>query len=169
MRSLLDSTLLALVLSIAAAAQTGGNFDLSHSVIAGGGGTGSTGGQFALSGTSGQTSAGTTSTNGNFSLRGGFWAFDDLAPTAALVSVSGRVLTAGGQGIRSVQITLSGGNGVIRTVQSSAFGHFHFDEVEIGQTYILQVSSKRFVFASPIRLLTVQDRVVEENFIAENQ
>ena len=41
--------------------QTGGTFDLSHSVIATGGGSNSTGGQFQVDGTAGQGFAGTVS------------------------------------------------------------------------------------------------------------
>ncbi len=56
-------------------AQTGGTFDLSHNVIAAGGGSVSTGGTFTIDGTIGQSLAGTQSTGGTFNLRGGFWPF----------------------------------------------------------------------------------------------
>ncbi len=60
-----------LVLPAITHAQSGGQFDLSWSTIAGGGGT-SRGGQFALNGTSGQPGAGLL-TGGSFRLEGGFW------------------------------------------------------------------------------------------------
>ncbi len=54
-----------------ASAQTGGGYDLTWNVIAGGGGT-STGGPYSLSGTIGQSDAGTLS-GGAYVLNGGFW------------------------------------------------------------------------------------------------
>ena len=54
-------------------AQSGGSFEITKSVIAGGGNTAS-GGIFSISGTTGQCVAGTTSFGGMFELTGGFWA-----------------------------------------------------------------------------------------------
>lgn len=147
--------------------QTGGSYDLSHNVIASGGSSNSTGGQFSLSGTVGQTSAGTTSTNGKFRLRGGFWAFDSLAPNAALVSISGRVTAIDGTGIRNVRLSLTSSRGDVRTIQTGSFGYFRFDEIEVGQICILQISSKRFTFANPTRILNVQEEIADANFVAE--
>jgi Carboxypeptidase regulatory-like domain len=156
-------------LSFCISAQTGGTFNLTHSVIASGGGSNSTGGQFSVSGTIGQPSAGTISTGSNFSLSGGFWAFDSFAPTAALVSISGRVLTNNGQGIRNVRVTLTNGSGLIRTIQTTSFGNFRFEEIEAEQTYILEVSSKKFVFANPTRILSVQEEIADADFVANGQ
>lgn len=150
-----------------AQAQTGGNYDLSHSVIASGGGSNSVGGSFTISGTTGQSGAGTISTGSSFSVRDGFWAPDAFAPTAAMVSVSGRVLTARGQGIRNVYLTLTNGTGAIKTAQTTSFGYFHFDGIEVGQTYILEINSKKYVFANPTRVLTVQDAITDADFIGE--
>ena len=52
--------------------QTGGSFDLSRNVIAGGGGT-SANGNLRVDGTVGQPAAGTTVSNGQFSQTGGLW------------------------------------------------------------------------------------------------
>jgi hypothetical protein len=54
-----------------AQAQSGGGYDLTWNVIAGGGGT-STGGAYTLSGTIGQADAGTLS-GAPYTLNGGFW------------------------------------------------------------------------------------------------
>jgi len=149
--------------------QTGANFDLSHAVIASGGGSNSAGGGFTLDGTAGQSSAGTVSASGSYSLRGGFWAFQPLAPTAATVSISGRVLTAGGQGIRNVQVKLTGANGAIRFASTGTFGYFRFTEIEVGEIYILEVASKKYVFPDPTRILSVQDEITNADFIAGEQ
>lgn len=55
-----------------ALAQSGGEFDLRHNVIAGGGLTFSVSGDYALGGTVGEASTGAVS-GGGFVLRGGFW------------------------------------------------------------------------------------------------
>lgn len=55
-----------------ASAQSGGGYDLTWNVIAGGGTTSSTGGPYSLNGTIGQADAGIM--NGeSYSLIGGFW------------------------------------------------------------------------------------------------
>ena len=61
----------ALLISLAARAQSGDSFAITESTIDAGGGT-STGGSFAISGTAGQPDAGVMS-GGNFAVEGGFW------------------------------------------------------------------------------------------------
>ncbi len=70
---LLSLTLFGSLLAPAFFAQSGGNFTIERSVVAGGGGTIS-GGNFTSDGTIGQPVAGTTSVSGNFSVENGFWA-----------------------------------------------------------------------------------------------
>ena len=53
-------------------AQTGGDFTITKSTIASGGGT-SNGGNFSLNATIGQADASNELTGGNFALNGGFW------------------------------------------------------------------------------------------------
>src|SRR6185295_17866885 len=76
---------------------TGGTYSLDQSVIANGG-LESAGGTYAIVGTPGQPSAGIFSTSGGFGVRGGFWQ-GFLGPTAATVSIRGRVTTANGRGV----------------------------------------------------------------------
>jgi hypothetical protein len=71
-------TSLFLAAAAPALAQSGGGFDLSRSVIAGGGGT-SSGGGFELTGTIGQHEAGNMG-GGSFSLAGGFWGGASVPP-----------------------------------------------------------------------------------------
>jgi hypothetical protein len=92
-----------------------------------------------------------------------------LGPTAATVSVSGRVVTAEGRGIRNARLTLTDAKGLTRTAQTVTFGYFRFDQIEAGQVYILEVASKRFVFANSRRVISVQEDVSELDFVAEPQ
>ena len=146
------SLMIILCACISATAQvaTGGNFTLDQSVIAGGGGQGSTGGTFSVDGTIGQSIAGTNSTNPPFGVRSGFWVDAPLAPTAASVAVSGRVLTDGGNGLTNARVVLTSASGVNRTVTTSSFGYFRFDDVAAGETYIFTVVSRRYQFAPQI-------------------
>ncbi len=73
-----------------------------------------------------------------------------LAPTAAAVSLSGRVLTPVGNGLMNARITLTDQNGSSRTVTTSSFGYFRFDDVSAGGTVVLSVTSKRYTFAQQV-------------------
>ena len=158
---------LCLVLSASASAQiaSGGIYGLEQAVVANGGGN-SAGGFYAVEGTSGQSAAGTNSTGAPYAVRGGFWN-PLLGPTAANASVSGRVVTAAGNGIRNVRVTLAGGSLTTpRTATTSSFGYFAFDDIEVGHTYVIAVVSKRFGFATPTQAVSVMDNVSDVTFIA---
>ena len=148
-------------------AQTGGTYDLSHSVIAAGGASNSTGGTLNVSGTVGQAAAGVSSNSSpsRFDLHGGFW-FQNLAPTAAAVSITSRVTTANGQGIRSARLILTSPDGARRTAITSTFGYYAFDGVEVGHTYVLEIASKRYAFQNPTRVFSLQDHVTDMDFAA---
>lgn len=145
---------------------SGGSFKLEQTVIAGGGSSNSTGGNFTIAGTIGQAAAGIRPGASGFSLQNGFWTAAPLAPTAATVAVSGRVVTATGSGIRSVQVTLTDDSGASRTVLTGSFGYYRFDQITAGQTVILSVQAKRFTFAQPILVLNVAAELSEIDFIA---
>lgn len=87
-----------------------------------------------------------------------------FAPTAANVSVSGRVLTANGRAVQGAIISLTDQNGNTRTARSSSFGNFRFEEVEAGQIYIMGVRSKTYQFAPQV--ITVNEEIIELNLTA---
>lgn len=153
-----------LILLIAAAAQSGGQFAITQSVIANGGAD-SNGGNFSLVGTIAQANAGDNSTNGQFALRSGFWqAF--FAPTAAQASVSGRVLAANGVGIRNARVTMFNQNGQAQSAVTSTFGYFRFEEVSDGETYVFTVHSKRFTFSNGSQILFITGEISDLVFVA---
>lgn len=149
LRTLFMLTIFIFSLPLITFAQTGGTYDLSHNVIAGGGGSNSAGGQFSIDGTIGQALAGTLSTGGSFNLRGGFWTAPPLNPTAALASITGRVNTSRGRGIiRRVRITLTDTfTGLTRSTQTNGLGTYRFEELEVGHFYTIRAGSKNFVFS----------------------
>ena len=87
-----------------------------------------------------------------------------LAPTAAGVSISGRVLTPNGNGLRNAIVQLTDLQGITRTVRTSSFGYYHFDEIEAGQTVVLSVVSKRFTFSQQV--INVTDNASDVDFVA---
>lgn len=91
-------------------------------------------------------------------------AFEAAAPTAANVAVSGRVLTNDGRGLQNAVVVMTDSNGNTRTVRTTTFGNFRFENVEAGEIYIFQISSKRFTFDSQI--VTVSEEITELIFTA---
>lgn len=93
-----------------------------------------------------------------------------LAPLAADGSIGGRVMAADGTGIRNAVITITGGNLTQPIViKSSAFGYYNVDGLELGSTYVVTINSKRFVFANPSVVVSLQESVSELDFQANPQ
>ena len=150
-------------------AQTGAPFDLSHNVIASGGGRSTAtlpGRSFSIEGTIGQGFAGRTSssTTPQFSVEGGFWGFRTLLPTATTVGVSGRVLSSQGRGVGQARVIITSAAGIRQTATTNVFGFYRFDEVEVGETYIVNVLIKRFEFTP--RVISVNDEITGLDFVA---
>ncbi|MCY7344892.1 MAG: carboxypeptidase-like regulatory domain-containing protein, partial [Pyrinomonadaceae bacterium] len=78
------------------------------------------------------------------------WTLGALAPTAAAVSISGRVITPPDFRLSNTLVTLTDSQGVSRTVPTGKFGSFRFNEVAAGETYILRVASRGYTFAPQI-------------------
>ncbi len=68
-----------------------------------------------------------------------------LAPTAAGVSIGGRVMT-GQYGLMNAAVYLTDSNGETRTAHTSLGGNFRFDDVAAGETYTIIVVSRRYLF-----------------------
>jgi hypothetical protein len=69
-------------------------------------------------------------------------------------TISGRVTTAAGQGLRNATVTIIDTAGNRRTTVTSSFGAYQFEGLEVGRDYLLTVASKRFRFATRIVNLT---------------
>jgi hypothetical protein len=158
--------LLIIVLSPTLAySQAGGTFVIIKSTTAGGGGTAS-GASITVTSSMGEAVSGTSSSGGIFSVGSGFQPPPPQAvPTAANVTVSGRVLTASGSGIRNAVVTLIDTRGVVRSVSTSSFGYYHFEDVRAGGSYVIGVASKRFRFSPQAVNLT--DNLTDLNLVAE--
>ncbi len=69
-----------------------------------------------------------------------------LTPTAAAVSISGRILTNLGTGLWNAVVTLIDQTGNARQARSNTFGYFNFEGLEAGQIIIIEVRSKESQF-----------------------
>jgi hypothetical protein len=93
-----------------------------------------------------------------------------FGPTAAESSISGRVTTASGRGIRNVVIQINGGSLTeTRYARTNPFGYYRFTELDAGSTYVLNVSSKRYSFANPTRVITLNEDLTDEDFVSDNK
>lgn len=84
-----------------------------------------------------------------------------------VLSLSGRVLTAGGRPIRDAFITITGENVPGASTQTGSFGQFSFDGLEPDRPYTVTVITKRHVIAQPSRMITLQGNVTDFDFMAE--
>jgi hypothetical protein len=94
----------------------------------------------------------------------GSWTAGELAPTAATVAVSGRVLSADGQALRGVSVMLDDGTGHPMTALTNAFGYFHFDDVRAGSTCLLNAQARGFIFTP--RVVSVTDQLTDLDLTA---
>lgn len=147
---------------------TGGAYTLNRSAIANGGGrsTDPLNNAYKVDGTAGQTAAGYGMTGPRYGVVSGFWNLVQV-PTASGATITGRVLTPTGAGIRNVVVVLEGGSlsSPFRTTTGS-FGYFSFDGLEPGQIYVITISSKRYGFASPSQTIGVFGDVTDLVFQA---
>lgn len=69
-----------------------------------------------------------------------------LAPTAAGVTVSGRVVDSAWRGIGRAIVTISDGDAPPRSALSNSFGFFTFENVPAGRLYIVTAAARGFSF-----------------------
>jgi len=88
-----------------------------------------------------------------------------IAPTAATVSVSGRVLSSRGRGISNAMVHLINQNGEIQTYKTNRSGYYTFQDIEVGETYIFNVYAKRYFFNAQV--ITLTEELAELDFTAQ--
>lgn len=104
---------------------------------------------------------------------GGGWNVDTISfagnyacsavPTAAGVTVSGRVLTSDGRGVTNARVSITDSTGNVVTFVTGRRGLYRFDEIEVGQSYVVSVASRRFNYEP--RLIELSDNVTDLNFV----
>jgi hypothetical protein len=92
------------------------------------------------------------------------WTLSESAPTAAPASISGRVTDAFGRGIRGVAVTAIRSDGTHAAVVTNTFGRYRLSGLPVGETYVLSARSRRYEFANPTRIISLEDSITDENF-----
>ncbi len=82
------------------------------------------------------------------------WAIAGVAIKAVPASsasgvIQGRVFSGDGRNVSKAIVTITG-NGETFTAMTNPFGYFRFNEIPFGDTYIVQVRSKQYVFAPQV-------------------
>lgn len=90
-----------------------------------------------------------------------------LAPTAAAVPVSGRVVTRNGRGISNVRVKMTNSNGETRTALSNPFGYYRFADVPAGATYIFSITHKRYTFNQITQVQNISEEIDHLDFVAD--
>jgi probable HAF family extracellular repeat protein len=83
------------------------------------------------------------------------------------ITVSGRLVTAEGRGLRSATVTLTNANGQTYSVAAGRLGQFTIPNVPAGLTYTATVVSRRFAF--PTRMITPMGDTTVGEWIAERR
>jgi hypothetical protein len=89
---------------------------------------------------------------------------EQLAPSAAAVSVRGRVMSASGRGVARARVSMTNQQGETRYATTNQFGYFNFQEVAAGENYVMSVTSKRYQFNSQV--ISPIENLEGVNFIA---
>jgi hypothetical protein len=92
---------------------------------------------------------------------------NDFQNGSLQVSVGGRVMTADGRGIRNAHVTLTAPDDETRPVMTAAFGYYRFENVIVGEVYVISVAAKRFTFSRPTQVRFISEEINDVNFIAD--
>jgi hypothetical protein len=89
-----------------------------------------------------------------------------MVPTAATVSVSGQVLAPRGRGLANARVILTDSSGATFSTLTDDFGNYQFSDVVAGETVIIEVKSKLYVF--PVQVLNLSEETSGLNFVAQS-
>jgi hypothetical protein len=86
-----------------------------------------------------------------------------VGPTAANVSLAGRVTDGQGRGVGNARVSMQSQSGQVAWAMTNPFGFYRFVEVTAGQTYLVSVTHKRYSFAS--RTISLSDEILNVDFV----
>jgi len=91
----------------------------------------------------------------------------NVVPTGVEVSVAGRVTSAAGRGLPKADLRIRSMNGTfVRRAATNSFGYYKFDDVPVGTSYLISVTSKHNIFAESSRVIQLTDSLDDVNFIS---
>jgi hypothetical protein len=89
------------------------------------------------------------------------------APTAASVSVSGRVLGGRSRPLGVSRVTITDSMGKSVSTATDASGAYSFEDLEAGATYTITVLNRRYTFEP--KVVTLTDNLTDVNFVATSR
>ena len=93
---------------------------------------------------------------------------EPIAPSASYASISGRVLTADGRGVRGAQVNLlNASTNESRSVTTNTFGHFMISDLRVGDFYVVSIplSKKRGSRNQLTQAFTLEDDLTGMDFV----
>jgi len=92
-------------------------------------------------------------------------AFAPVSPSAADVTVTGRLVTSQGAAVGQATVILTSSSGTIQSAISNPFGYFSFPSLTAGETYVININARRAAFRP--RTLSVEDNISDLLMIAD--
>lgn len=89
-----------------------------------------------------------------------------VSPTAANVSLSGRVTDAYGRAISRTLVSLADSSGNMRTAITNTFGYYRFNDVPAGADYIISVTNGKRSFNPSSIVYSAVDNADDIDFVA---
>lgn len=93
-----------------------------------------------------------------------------LAPSAAGASISGRITTGNGRGVKGARIDLlNASTNEVRYETTNTFGYYSFNGVPVGDLYVMSVpATRKGGHRTPMsQTFTLEDNISELNFVLE--
>jgi murein DD-endopeptidase MepM/ murein hydrolase activator NlpD len=102
--------------------------------------------------------------NGTWKLRATFNSiqYEQEFRVDSFATVSGQVLDASGRGLRNAIVSILDAQNVSRSVPTSSLGFYSLDNIQIGGTYQISVTSRRYRFDA--KQLAITDNLANVNF-----
>lgn len=87
--------------------------------------------------------------------------------TAGEISIDGRVVDSNGMGISKAQMILvNGATGESKITMTNPFGYYSFQDLDVNEVYVVNVSHKSFTFPERQRIISPADSVTGFDFVA---
>ena len=90
----------------------------------------------------------------------------NVAASAASGTVAGRVRNVKGNGLKFITVMITS-NGLPEPLYATTnnFGHYRFEDIPLGNNYVLQVFSRRYIFQQQSMIINLTDNIENADFI----
>jgi len=93
--------------------------------------------------------------------------FTVLPPTAAMATAGGRVFSPDGRALANASITMWDSTGNSRSARSNSFGYYSFRDVPVGENYVFEVRSKKYLFSQATQVVYLSEDNNSIDFYAD--